>query len=93
MKNTNETTTGAGNSAAQVVRSIHSDSDGQNRQSVYTLFSDGSAMTYEITRHLRYAGSADCTHRERHAIGSEMASLISRLASLSPLPAGWYDAA
>lgn len=91
MKKPIDTTTGAGNlSAVRIVREIHSDSDGQNRQSVYTLYSDGSAMTHEITRHLRYAGSADCTHRERHAIGSEMAGLINRLASLSPLPSGWY---
>jgi hypothetical protein len=91
MENHN-TTTGTGNlSAVRIVREIHSDSDGHNRQSVYALCSDGSAMTYEITRHLRYAGSADCTNRERHAIGSEMALLVQRLASLSPLPSGWYN--
>lgn len=85
------TSTGAGNlSAVRIVREIHSDSDGQNRQSVYTLYSDGSAMTRELTRHLEYAGSVRCTHSERHAVGSEMALLIQRLASLSPLPAGWY---
>ncbi len=71
-------------------RVIYSDIDGQNRQFIYTLNSDGSAMSQEITRHLDYAGSMRCTYRERHDSGSEMAVLIHRLASQSPLPAGWY---
>jgi hypothetical protein len=87
---TNATEMGAENSAAQVVRTIHSDSDGRNRQFIYTLYSDGSAQTHEITRHCSDpARRTQCTHRERHPVGSEMATLINRLAS-QPLPAGWY---
>lgn len=73
-------------------RVICSDSDGQNRQFIYTLYADGSALTQEITRHLSYAGSTRETYRERHDSGSEIAVLIHRLASQSPLPAGWYNA-
>lgn len=71
-------------------RVIFSDIDGQNRQFIYTLNADGSAITQEITRHLTYAGSMRETYRERHDSGSEMAALIHRLASQSPLPVGWY---
>jgi hypothetical protein len=71
-------------------RVIYSDIDGQNRQFIYTLNTDGSAMSQEITRHLSYAGSMRETYRERHDSGSEMAMLIHRLSSQSPLPSGWY---
>ena len=90
--NTNNTTTGAGNTtAAQVIRTIHSDSDGQNRQFIYTLYSDGAAMSREITRHCSDpAQRTKCTYKEQHEAGSEMATLIQRLAAQSPLPVGWY---
>jgi hypothetical protein len=92
---TQNTTTGAGNTtAARIARTIYSDSDGHNRQFIYTLYADGSAMSREITRHCSDpAQRTKCTYRERHDVGSEMAALINRLASQAPLPAGWYDAA
>jgi hypothetical protein len=91
MEHTTTKTTGTGNSAVQIAREIYSDSDGRNRQFIYTLYSDGSAMSREITRHCSDpAQRTKCTYRERHDSGSEMAVLIHRLASQSPLPAGWY---
>jgi hypothetical protein len=90
---TQNTTTGAEISAARIARTIYSDSDGHNRQFIYTLYSDGSAMSREITRHCSDpAQRTKCTYRERHEVGSEMAVLINRLASQPSLPAGWYDA-
>jgi len=70
---------------------IYSDTDSKNRQFLYTLYRDGSALIEEITRHLSYAGSARCTYRERHESGSEYAKLIHRLAT-EPLPVGWFKA-
>ena len=92
MSTTTPQTTGTGNlSAVQITREIYSDSDGRNRQFIYTLYSDGSAMSREITRHCSDpAQRTKCTYRESHDSGSEMADLIHRLASQSPLPAGWY---
>ena len=93
MRTQTHTTTGAGTSAARIVRNIYSDSDGYNRQFIYTLYSDGSAMSREITRHCGDpARRTQCTYRERHEIGSEVAVLINRLASQPSLPVGWYDA-
>jgi hypothetical protein len=85
---------GRGGSAAQIVRTIYSDSDGHNRQFIYTLYADGSAMSREITRHCSDpARRTQCTYRERHDVGSEMAVLINLLASQPSLPAGWYESA
>jgi hypothetical protein len=91
---TQNTTTGAGNTtAAQIIRTIYTDSDGHNRQFIYSLYADGSAMSREITRHCSDpARRTRCTYRERHDVGSEMAVLINRLAAQPSLPAGWYDA-
>ena len=89
---TQHTTTGAGTSAAQILRTIYTDSDGHNRQFIYSLYADGSAMSREITRHCSDpARRTRCTYRERHDAGSEMAVLINRLASQPSLPAGWYE--
>lgn len=91
MNQNTTTATGAGTSAAQAIRTIHSDSDGNNRQFVYTLYADGTAMSREITRHCSdVAQRTKCTHKERHEAGSEMAVLIQRLAAQPSLPAGWY---
>jgi hypothetical protein len=90
--NIQTTATGAGTSAAQMTRTIYSDSDGHNRQFIYALYADGSAMTREITRHCSDpARRTQCTYTERHDVGSEMAVLINRLASQPSLPAGWYE--
>jgi len=85
-------TTGAGETAAQIVRKIHSDIDGRNRQFVYTLYADGSARTIEITRHCGdIARRTQCTYEEFHAVNSDMADMLHRLTSQDTLPAGWYD--
>lgn len=91
MENTTHTTTGAGATAAQIVRTIHSDIDGQNRQFVYTLHADGSARTIEITRHCGdIARRTQRTYEEFHAVNSDMAEMLHGLASRDNLPAGWY---
>ena len=85
------TQTGAGATAAQVVRTIHSDIDGRNRQFVYTLYADGSARTIEITRHCGdIARRTQRTYEEFHAVNSDMADMLHSLASRGMLPAGWY---
>ena len=89
MMNNGTTTEVAPVKAGDIV--ICSDIDQKNRQIIYTLFADGSALVEEITRHLSYAGSARCTYRERHDIGSEFVGTIRRLLN-QPLPAGWYFA-
>jgi hypothetical protein len=77
MSNTNTRTE---SSAVKAVgKTIYDNLDSQNRQFLWNLFEDGSAMTREITRHSRYAGSAIETYRESHAAGSEMALLIARI--------------
>jgi len=73
----NNTNTHTESSAVKAVgKTIYDNLDFQNRQFLWNLFEDGSAMTREITRHSRYAGSAVETYREIHAAGSEMARLI-----------------
>ena len=62
-----------------VGKTIYDSQDSMNRQFLWNLFEDGSAMTREITRHSRFAGSAVETYRETHAAGSEMAVLIARM--------------
>lgn len=86
---TNTITEVASVNAGNIV--ICSDIDQKHRQLIYTLFADGSALVEEITRHLGYAGSARCTYRERHDIGSKFAETIRRFLN-QPLPAGWYFA-
>ena len=74
-----------------ITREIHSDIDDRNRQFVYTLHSNGSAVSREITRHCSDpARRTKCTYEEQHDAGSEMAVLIHRIASQSLLPSGWY---
>jgi hypothetical protein len=66
-------------SAVKVVgKTIYDNLDSMNRQFLWNLFEDGSAMTREITRHSRFAGSAVETYREIHEAGSDMACLIAR---------------
>ena len=70
----------AESSAVKAVgKTIYDNQDSMNRQFLWDLFDDGSAMTREITRHSRYAGSAVETYREIHVAGSEMAGLIARM--------------
>ena len=64
------------NAVKVVGKTIYDNLDSQNRQFLWNLFEDGSAMTREITRHSRYAGSAVETYREIHASGSDTARLI-----------------
>ena len=73
MNNTTHTESSA---VKAVGKTIYDNLDSQNRQFLWNLFEDGSAMTREITRHSRYAGSAIETYREIHEAGSEMARLI-----------------
>jgi hypothetical protein len=73
MNNTTHTESSA---VKAVGKTICDNLDSQNRQFLWNLFEDGSAMTREITRHSRNAGSAVETYREIHAAGSEMARLI-----------------
>ena len=76
MSNTNTHTE---SSAVKAVgKTIYDNLDSQNRQFLWNLFEDGSAMTREITRHSRYAGSAVETYREIHKVGSDMARLIAQ---------------
>ena len=77
MSNTNTHTE---SSAVKAVgKTIYDSQDSMNRQFLWKLFEDVSAMTREITRHSRFAGSAVETYRETHAAGSEMAVLIARM--------------
>jgi hypothetical protein len=85
------TKAGAGIPAAHIVRKIHSDIDGRNRQFVYTLYADGSARTIEITRHCGdIARRTQRTYEEFHGAGSDMADMLNALASRPSLPDGWY---
>jgi hypothetical protein len=67
------------NAVKAVGKTIYDNLDSMNRQFLWNLFEDGSAMTREITRHSRYAGSAVETYREIHPAGSETARLIARM--------------
>jgi hypothetical protein len=63
------------------IASIHDDIDGQNRQFIWTVYSDGSAMTREITRHTSDpALPMKETYREVHEAETDMARDIHRLA-------------
>jgi hypothetical protein len=64
------------NAVKVVGKTIYDNQDSMNRQFLWNILDDGSAMTREITRHSRHAGSAVETYREIHAAGSEVARLI-----------------
>ena len=64
----------------KIAKIVTSDIDGQNRQFMWTLFSDGSAMSREITRHCGDAARRTKeTWREEHSAGSEMATVIAAM--------------
>jgi|Laugrespbdmm15sd_2_1035082.scaffolds.fasta_scaffold140786_1 hypothetical protein len=56
---------------------IYGDIDSRNRQILFDIFEDGSAMTREITHHTGDAARPSKeTYREKHAANSERARLI-----------------
>ena len=62
---------------------IHDKLDGQNRQFVWTLYSDESALTRELTHHTGDpALRTKETYREIHPAGSEMAGYLFRIAKI-----------
>ena len=74
--------THAESSAAKAVGiTIYGDIDSRNRQTIFDIFEDGSAMTREITHHTGDAARPSKeTYREAHAANSERAQLIAILA-------------
>ena len=63
-----------------IVKIIHDEIDSQNRQFIWTAYSDGSALSREITRHRGDAARRTAeTWREEHAAGSEMAGMIAAM--------------
>jgi len=73
----NNTTHTESNAVKAVGKTIYDNLDSQNRQFLWNLFEDGSAMTREITHHTGDAARPSReTYREMHAAGSEMARLI-----------------
>jgi hypothetical protein len=85
-----QNTNGHGDSAVRIVCTIFSPVDGANRQTIWTAYADGSALTQEITRHLSYAGSERCTYSESHKAGSDVAVIIHRMADAESLAEGYY---
>jgi len=75
MSNTNTHTE---SSAVKAVgKTIYDNLDSKNRQFLWNLFEDGSAMTREITHHTGDAARPSKeTYREIHKAESEMARLI-----------------
>lgn len=64
----------------EIVGTVRDEIDSENRQLIWTLFSDGSAQTREITRHSGdSARRTKETYREDHAPDSEEAKLIAEL--------------
>jgi hypothetical protein len=64
----------------KTIKITYSDIDSQNRQFIWTQFSDGSALSREITRHCGDAARRTKeTWRESHQAGSEMAKLIAAM--------------
>ena len=60
-----------------IIKTTSSDIDSQNRQFIWTQYSDGSALSREITRHCGDAARRTKeTWRQVHASGSEMAQMI-----------------
>jgi len=77
MNNTTHTESSAVKAAG---KTIYDNQDSMNRQFLWNLFDDGSAMTREITHHTGDAARPSReTYRETHAAGSEMARLIARM--------------
>lgn len=65
------------NGVKVVGKTIYDNMDSKNRQFLWNLFEDGSAMTREITRHTGDAARPfKETYCEKHPAGSEMARLI-----------------
>jgi hypothetical protein len=57
-----------------------SEIDNQNRQFIWTLYTDGSALSREIARHCGDAARRTKeTWREEHLAGSEMAQMIAAM--------------
>jgi len=62
-----------------IVKTTYDDIDDLNRQFVWTLFSDGSALTQEITRHCGDAARRTKeTYRAEHPVGSWQADYIAK---------------
>lgn len=60
-----------------IIKITTSDIDSRNRQFIWTQFSDGSALSREITRHTGDAARRTKeTWREFHEAGSTMALMI-----------------
>ena len=65
------------NGVKVVGKTIFDNMDSKNRQFLWNLFEDGSAMTREITRNTGDAARPSKeTYCKRHPAGSEMALLI-----------------
>ena len=63
----------------KVIKTATSEIDSQNRQFIWTVYEDGSALSREITRHCSDAARRTKeTWRLAHAPGSEMALMIAR---------------
>lgn len=56
-----------------------SDVDSKNRQFIWTAYTDGTAISREITRRPSYEGGSVETWREVHAADSEMAIVIAAM--------------
>ena len=70
----------------KTIATIYDEIDAENRQLVWTLFSDGSAESRELTRHTGDpARMTKETWRESHPAGSESAVLIKRMAEKSAI--------
>lgn len=68
------------NGVKVVGKTIFDNMDSKNRQFLWNLFEDGSAMTREITHHTGDAARPSReTYREIHKAESEMARLIARM--------------
>lgn len=68
------------NGVKVVGKTIYDNTDSKNRQFLWNLFEDGSAMTREITHHTGDAARPSKeTYCEIHKAESEMARLIARM--------------
>lgn len=68
------------NGVKVVGKTIYDNMDSKNRQFLWNLFEDGSAMTREITHNTGDAAlPSKETYCEKHPAGSEMARLIARM--------------
>lgn len=89
MENHNENTTGGG-FAPRITCQIFSPVDGAKRQTIWTLYADGSALTQEIRIRLSYAGSERCNYSERHEAGSPVALTIRDMVNMESLAEGYF---